>query len=361
MSHAATKWAIEQRGLKPAAKIVLWQLCDRFHPDNGCFPSQETLAEDCEMARSTLNAHLAALEARGLLAREVRRDPHTKQQERTRYRFPFEADFEPVKGASEETAASEEPSPETGRGAESGKSPEPCPENEQSRVRNPDTNPVREPVREPIEREARVRDPEPDPETDQDFQALLAKVSRAAGPQPTGRCFPLWRRLDDDSARKAALDGWESCLAEWSKGGRKHPYGLETYLRDRLWTQAPKVDAESGPKVMLELRSGEWFAVFWARFLNGDLKACGSMISFAKMRVGAPCLAEELPSRDVIAAMPKIDKNSEAWRAWRQRLHGAGLRIDDDHVPKFVWVPSEWPPGMQAGSDDALIERERAG
>ena len=39
MSHAATNWAIQQRGLKPATKIVLWFLCDRHNPDFGCFPT----------------------------------------------------------------------------------------------------------------------------------------------------------------------------------------------------------------------------------------------------------------------------------------------------------------------------------
>jgi hypothetical protein len=38
MSHDATNWAIQQRGLKPTTKIVLWHLCDRFNPDFGCFP-----------------------------------------------------------------------------------------------------------------------------------------------------------------------------------------------------------------------------------------------------------------------------------------------------------------------------------
>ena len=49
MSHAATNWAIQQRGLKPATKIVLWHLCDRHNPDFGCFPTQVRLAEDAEM------------------------------------------------------------------------------------------------------------------------------------------------------------------------------------------------------------------------------------------------------------------------------------------------------------------------
>jgi len=43
MSHKATVWAIQQRGLKPATKIVLWFLCDRHNPDFGCFPTQARL------------------------------------------------------------------------------------------------------------------------------------------------------------------------------------------------------------------------------------------------------------------------------------------------------------------------------
>jgi hypothetical protein len=67
MSHDATNWAIKQRGLKPATKIVLWHLCDRYHPDHGCFPSLDTLADDCEMSRRSVQDHLAELERVGLI------------------------------------------------------------------------------------------------------------------------------------------------------------------------------------------------------------------------------------------------------------------------------------------------------
>jgi hypothetical protein len=67
MSHDATNWAIKQRGLKPAAKVVLWHLCDRYHPDNGCFPSKETLAHDCEMSLRSVYDQIAILEEKGLL------------------------------------------------------------------------------------------------------------------------------------------------------------------------------------------------------------------------------------------------------------------------------------------------------
>ena len=64
MSHTATNWAIQQRGLKPATKIVLWFLCDRHNPDFGCFPTQARLAEDVEMSISALNEHFRQVHLR---------------------------------------------------------------------------------------------------------------------------------------------------------------------------------------------------------------------------------------------------------------------------------------------------------
>ena len=138
MSHAATNWAIRIKGIKPATKIVLWHLCDRHNADTGrCNPSQERLAEDAEMSRSTLNVHLGRLEAMGLIERITSIDPRTKRQLPTAYRLAMDTDIEPVAEPQDVVAPV------------SGKSPKPCPENRQSRVRNPDTNPVREPGREP--------------------------------------------------------------------------------------------------------------------------------------------------------------------------------------------------------------------
>ncbi|WP_444464176.1 helix-turn-helix domain-containing protein [Rhodobacter capsulatus] len=179
MSHEATNWAIKQRGLKPTTKVVLWHLCDRFNPDYGCFPSQERLAHDCEISRSTLNDHLGQLEAVGLLRRVPRLDPVTKRQLPTRYILAFEPGFTPVdvvpcpeighgENAGEESPDSTDastmedsadalPCPDFGHG--DGARPvsdfpgNPCPENAESRVRISDTNPVREPLREPVKEE----------------------------------------------------------------------------------------------------------------------------------------------------------------------------------------------------------------
>ncbi len=145
MSHDATNWAISVvrgRQLKPAAKLVLWHLADRYHPDHGCFPAQDTLANDCEMSRSSLNNQLIILEKEGLIRRVRRQSRSTNRQMSTRY----------ILGCEEEFA--QEPCPKSGHGISNDNSEsrvqnldtEPCPKNAESRVQNLDTNPVREPV-----------------------------------------------------------------------------------------------------------------------------------------------------------------------------------------------------------------------
>ncbi len=147
MSHAATNWAIGQRGLKPAAKLVLWHLADHHNPSHGCFPSQELLAHECEMSRSTLNLHLKSLEESGLIERVQSRCAQTRKQRATRYMLGFEK----MGDANEaETQDVVEPCPKTGHGIEpetvSENDEKPCPKTGKSRVRNSDSNLVREPV-----------------------------------------------------------------------------------------------------------------------------------------------------------------------------------------------------------------------
>lgn len=213
MSHAATNWAIQQRGLKPTTKIVLWHLCDRFNPDFGCFPSQEQLAEDCEISRSTLNEHLALLETAGLIRRVQRLNPGNKRQMPTRYILAFEPGFAQHQEApcpeighgsdaqddlpfailenAVEIAASladnPTPCPKIGRGAVSDFDPEPCPENAPSRVRNPDSNLVREPVIKPVKEEegAQARN-------DRD-EGLFGSLLAALGFDPGGPLPGWWQ------------------------------------------------------------------------------------------------------------------------------------------------------------------------
>jgi hypothetical protein len=205
MSHEATNWAIKQRGLKPTTKIVLWHLCDRFNPDYGCFPSQERLAHDCEISRSTLNAHLGQLEAAGLLRRVPRLNPVTKRQMPTRYILGFEPGFAPdhatpcpqtghgditaenpfagTEDLAEDAPAAPEPCLNSGHGNGAGPvsdfQADPCPENALTRVRNPDTNPVREPLREPVKEEEGA--PGREAILDEFFEELLGALGLDAG------------------------------------------------------------------------------------------------------------------------------------------------------------------------------------
>lgn len=159
MSHAATNWAFEQRGLKPSAKIVLLILADCHNPVNGCFPSQAFLADVGEMNRDTVNVQLALLEQLKLIRRVRSIDPKTKRKRPTRYKLAFEADFGGGDD-SEPVPTPRKPGPETPKKSMSEKPTqtpkavseipaEPCRKYGESRVGNPDNNLVREPVREP--------------------------------------------------------------------------------------------------------------------------------------------------------------------------------------------------------------------
>lgn len=145
MSHEATKWALRQRGLKPAAKIVLFYLCDHHNSEGGCFPSQELLAAECEISRASLNNQLNELEAMGLLRRHASVDDRTKRQRPTRYILAFE-DESRVQNLDKAVSKNE-------TRTVSKNQTEPCPKNDESRVQNLDTNPVREPLRQQTERE----------------------------------------------------------------------------------------------------------------------------------------------------------------------------------------------------------------
>jgi hypothetical protein len=303
MSHAATNWAIQQRGLKPTTKIVLWHLCDRFNPDFGCFPSQVQLAEDCEISRSTLNEHLAQLEAAGLIRRVQRLNPGNKRQMPTRYILAFEPGFAqnqpsprpeighggdmkdnlpfaPSQNAAEIGASSVDnlpPCPKTGRGAVSGFGTEPCPKNAPSRVRNPDSNPVREPVNKPVKEEegACARDG-----IDEGF---FGSVLSALGFDPDGLLPGWWqgwpprehvRRWQTDLGLSAT-----EIIAAAQASRQEHPEppdGPKALDRVMQRTAQRKTDEASRkrrklkPAIAQETRPITDLPVFYAEMVNSD-------------------------------------------------------------------------------------------
>ena len=191
MSHSATNWAIQQRGLKPATKIVLWHLCDRHNPDHGCFPTQARLADDAEMSVSALNAHLAKLEELRLIRRVRTHDPRTHKRQATRYILGFEDGFPqepPPESGDSETGTQPEhdapPTPDSGHGAISGFLAKPSPDFAEIHLRNSETNPVREPLSEPVKEEegAQARAA--------DFDRFFAELLSALGLDPAA--LPGW-------------------------------------------------------------------------------------------------------------------------------------------------------------------------
>jgi len=192
MSHKATVWAIQQRGLKPATKIVLWFLCDRHNPDYGCFPTQVRLADDAEMSVSALNEHLTKLEELRLIHRVRSYDPRTHKRKATRYILGFEESFpqDPTPETGDGFAGTEEeqdadPTPDSGHGTISGFAAKPSPDFAQSHLRNPEINLVREPLSKPVkeEEDARARDSD----FDRFFTDLLGTLGFASNAR-----LPAW-------------------------------------------------------------------------------------------------------------------------------------------------------------------------
>jgi hypothetical protein len=92
MSHYMTALAMKQKGLKPAAKIVLYWLADHHNGETGrCFPSLARLAEVCEMSKRSVQDQIAALQEAGLISIEsaFREDG---QQTANSFTFHFQVD-----------------------------------------------------------------------------------------------------------------------------------------------------------------------------------------------------------------------------------------------------------------------------
>lgn len=376
MSHEATTWAIKVRGLAPAAKLVLWHLADRYHPDNGCFPRQTTLAADCELSKSSLNSQLEILEKNGLIRRERRIDPVTKQQIPTRYRLACEAGFRPVSGAvveavSEDSAAVVRCNNTPAEGDENGKSrvqnldsapAEPSPENGQSRVQLFGLGYNAEPVIEPVRmRECADADGQggtpADPVTSQSeanddptLEAFRNGYPRAAY-EPQAKLRATWDALPVSSQR-AALDGLAGFLAGAQAGGRKFlPKGVE-YLTERLWNAAEaraatvrlarKAGDRIGAMETLERWSRPWWAVVLARLARGERP--GLIWDRALQGKGWAVPADD-PALAMAERLTQFPSDGETGQGWQRWLATKGCRVPWMRGER-VWL---WMPGAEPG------------
>ncbi|UUV44917.1 helix-turn-helix DNA binding domain protein [Rhodobacter phage RcSwan] len=289
MSHEATNWAIRQRGLKPATKLVLWYLCDRHNPDAGCFPRQDRLASDAEMSVSSLNDHLRILEDRGLIRRVQRSDRKTGQQLSTLYILGFEEN------------GTQDPTPKIGTGkarkpsaakALNSQADLPLPEDEarfqnseteggetrlrnqdETRLRNSETNLVRE---EPVREEERAHPPAP-AQGEPTFvvgEDLLDELIRIAGHDPDGTLPSWWQgdRARDHVAGWAAKYGFSAArilaVARQSRTGHDQPAD-----GPKAFDKAMKRSFESGSAPTKDdpnrQRSPDEICEYFAGLING--------------------------------------------------------------------------------------------
>ena len=271
MSHAATNWAIKQRGLKPAAKIVLWHLADCHNGHTGqCNPRQALLAEMCEMGRSTLNRHLDELEKRGLIKRHRDVDPTTKKQRATHYTLAMDHGEIPENPESQngtrpqdvETSTQDvaEPSPKMGHG----NGGDPCPNSAQSRVPKWDS------YIEPWNRTRNMcAEPSPDsghgPEFDFDdfVDRFLAKHPRPGDRDATEDA--LRKALDDGADPQQLIRAAESYGREQAGNSPAYVAYSENWLRKGRWkAHLPKpkaTEAEVARSLAKSIRSGQrWVA-----------------------------------------------------------------------------------------------------
>lgn len=279
MSHHATNWAIAQRGIKPALKVVLWHLADCHNPAyGGTFPSQEYLAERCEIPRSTLNGYLDQLESAGLIARERRRKKGSSRQERTRYYFPFEARFTQF--------CSADPSPESGHGydeAVSRNGQKPSPEIDESRVQNLDSNPVREPVRESVkEKHAPEDDFDPvseyadaeDNSKSLERRVKVLEMGRHGNPWPGALSKSTqWAVTQFEKLSPEDRDLAEERRDDYLKACNGKPVALGVYLRDRKFLDVvPKraFEGASDGSVPAPFFGPVWGAARVVAFLRGS-------------------------------------------------------------------------------------------
>ena len=72
MSMLLMVQALKAKVGNPLRKLVLVKLADQANDDGECWPSYQSIADACEMGRSTVKAHIAWLEEHGFLRVEYR-------------------------------------------------------------------------------------------------------------------------------------------------------------------------------------------------------------------------------------------------------------------------------------------------
>lgn len=390
MSHKATNWAIQQRGISPAQKLVLWHLCDRFNEDNGCFPSQLTLAGDCELSRSSLNDQLAALEAAGKMLRQKRRDQEGRQL-RTRYRFPFEAgwpfsdnvvdDGEPEFAGVEQGDQVGEPSPKFGHGAESETGGEPSPKSTENRVQTVGLKPGIEPGNNQEER-AREKVDEDDGKS-----ATGRTLITFRGRWPTShaddreRVERAWQKLTP-LERDKAIDYAETMAAEHKRTGIGRIMPGWRYLENRQWQTADELAAEAAAqpeeaappaRTHVEAFTRAWWSVWLLARVHhirrDGLLLASKMAGLAQMHaIGTSCDGAEAAAAQALEpTLAPVMVDSDEFKQWAAFFYRADKAAPEAASPMprpnkadRIFMPWPAPPPEWGDLVATLDDRTKA-
>ncbi|WP_377299736.1 helix-turn-helix domain-containing protein [Rhizobium sp. SGZ-381] len=267
-------WAVTVRGISCAEARVLWHLADCHNPVEGCFPSQEYLAEACEIDERSVRRNLLSLKAKGLVNWSEQREG--KYRKNNRYALAFETGF--VSGAGEF-----EPGNLSGseNGASTGQNCTFEPDISVVLNRTPESSkPVIEPV---INLKAGARDRAPE-------EGGLKRVDRKRIEREFVLWFSSWKKGDVDFARNSwfALSDEEraECIAKtpaylrWAK-----PADLmagAVFLKQRHWRDAPD---EAPPVATYNPFSRAWMALRISELLKPMATAFPPLTAFQRMEV----------------------------------------------------------------------------
>ena len=231
MSHDATRWANRLRGITPGQYRVVMVLADCHNPAHGCFPTQDYLAEACEMGERTVREHLQALEDMGHIARE-RTVNEWGHRTGTRYVLAFES-------LPAETPGREKP---TGKKASAYRQKDVKPTGNclPVDIDKPVIEPVIEPVSSPIIPFQVVKAEIVSP-FDAFWMAYPKKVSK-------GDALKAWTKAVRKTSPPEIMAGLERSIAGDGRFRTKQytPYPA-TWLNDESWNdEHPSSDLQSG-------------------------------------------------------------------------------------------------------------------
>lgn len=126
----------------PLRKLVLLKLADNASDSGECWPSYQHIADQCEIARSTVKSHIRELEKAGLLRREFRKDGDLNKSNAFHLTLDRAADNPVGRQMPEGGAADNPPGAADARGGGAADNP----------ITSHSFEPVKEPVIEPTAR-----------------------------------------------------------------------------------------------------------------------------------------------------------------------------------------------------------------